>query len=400
MCNNARGLQIGKVAKAISSFGCDIAFVAGQPIAEKADSKSKSCDFRVVYVPYPLNYVSYETLSRKVNKLWARVLNVKYRRAWINRAYNATERLVKDLNPDAILTSSSPIDPHLVGLRLRKNTEIPWIASFSDPWPPKVLPLPYNKGRFRLLSPCEMHLARKVLRACDAVHMLTSHAIKLVEQRVGVPIRDKSWVIPHIGSEAPRLWQKIEPGWLVHIGHLSRERVSYPLLEAIRETALSYPERFKGLICIGSICSEFRALIRETHMERFVKLRNQVSPYEAAQVAVKSTALLVIEANMLQSPFLPSKFADYAMTGRPIIAVTPPLSPIRDYLTIYKGGYAVRHDATEISDALRSVFLEQGCTMKETDVTNHGDSLRYVFKADNVAAGYLAMLQSALKKKR
>ena len=120
-----------------------------------------------------------------------------------------------------------------------------------------------------------MHLLRKVLRACDAIHMPNSHAIKLVEERVGVPIRDKSWVIPHIGSEVPRLSQKIEPGWLVHIGYLSRERVSYPLLEAIRETALSYPERFKGLLCIGSICSEFRALIRETHMERFVKFRNQ-----------------------------------------------------------------------------------------------------------------------------
>ena len=59
---------------------------------------------------------------------------------------------------------------------------------------------------------------------------------------------------------------------------------------------------------------------------------------------------------MPMSPFLPSKFADYACAEKPIIAITPEESPIRSYLAAYGGGIPVQHDTDEIIAAILKVF--------------------------------------------
>jgi hypothetical protein len=92
-------------------------------------------------------------------------------------------------------------------------------------------------------------------------------------------------------------------------------------------------------------------------------------------IANRAVALLVLEADMPESPFLPSKFADYARVGRPIIAVTPNRSPIRQYLNQYGGGCAVTHDRQEISRAIGMVLKnEANHIIKNSTLSNQFSS--------------------------
>ena len=95
---------------------------------------------------------------------------------------------------------------------------------------------------------------------------------------------------------------------------------------------------------------------------------------------------------MPQSPFLPSKFADYARIGRPILTITSPESPIRDYMDRYGGGLAVTHTASEIAEAIRVLFTDQvWIDRQERPLTNE---LASCFTPETVAGEYTKMFHS------
>jgi hypothetical protein len=113
---------------------------------------------------------------------------------------------------------------------------------------------------------------------------------------------------------------------------------------------------FKGLMLIGNVCNKVKLLIEEYDLSNHVILIGHKNQSDAMKVAFECSALLVIEAKMLFSPFLPSKFVDYISTNTPIIAITPPISPIRDYSKNMNNCYVVNHDKYEIYSAISRIF--------------------------------------------
>ena len=118
-------------------------------------------------------------------------------------------------------------------------------------------------------------------------------------------------------------------------------------------------------------------------------------PERAAEIMLAAQALLVVEADMRISPFLPSKFADYAYAKRPILAITPPVSAIRDYLAKYGGGKAVSHNTSEIAAAIRDVFSEERCFGNDSTSLQE-EQLSSAFSSDVVGAAYAKMFRSVV----
>ncbi|OQW92461.1 MAG: hypothetical protein BWK78_01665 [Thiotrichaceae bacterium IS1] len=362
-------------------------------------NKKTDNSFTVHYVPFPQERARYTMISKIWHKLLYDISLINPWSTWVRKTLAIALKIVKEHQPDIILTSSTPFVSHLVGLHLKHKTHIPWIASFSDPWPPQILPSPYNVHTIPMVRNLQMRSLRQVLTSCDAVLMPNQQAIKLVETKSHVSIRSKSWSIPHIGSKIiTDSGNKEEAGWLAHIGDLSRERVCQPLLEAVRTSVLNKVEGFRGLLLVGNVCSEFRELVRQLNMESYVKIHGRVSSEDAMNIAAQSTALLVIEANMPQSPFLPSKFADYACTGRPIIAVTSHESPVREYLEKLGGGYAVSYHWEEIYRSIEKVFQ---CGGPEFDNRNtcENSELSNFFEANTVCKQYLEIFQTLIQRR-
>jgi hypothetical protein len=136
-------------------------------------------------------------------------------------------------------------------------------------------------------------------------------------------------------------------------------------------------------------------MISQTNTAHLVKMLPAVSAEDAMVNAASSTAVLVIEADMPESPFLPSKFADYAVTGRPIIAVTPRISPIRDYLDRCGGGCAVVHNRGEIVAAIRDAFVEKDSACSPHDPSGN-NQLAEFFIPKHIADQYMQMMQDVI----
>jgi len=385
---NARAQQMATVAKALGPAGCEVAVVAG--LAPEV-AETPVWDSAVRYVPTE-SMPSGGARARRLRWGYRRFVNSWRRRRWPARACRACLEVLREFRPDVMMTASMPDASHQVGLLLRRKTRIPWVAFFSDPRPPAILPGPYRHRKSVVRQALEMRLIRQVLRECTAVVMTSRYALPLMESGTGVNILRKSFTIPHVASQPASAAARTDRR-LVHLGDLTPHRVSGALLEAVKLAAAEIPDRFGGLLCVGNVCEGFRALSREMDMEGLVACHGYVPESKAKEFAAAAHALLVLEADMAESPFLPRKFADYAATGRPIIAITPPASAIRDYMRRHGGGVAAAHNPQEIAAAIRAVFAN-GPARHEDKPDGGAGGLAAVFSATAVGAQYVELFDA------
>lgn len=382
----ARAIQMQKVVDALHAGGCAVCVVAGRDDACGA----------VPRFSYPVEYIA----TGRMTDMWqakgaarraaGRVRNMYVRTRWISAAARKAARLADTFRPNVLLTVSEPYDSHLAGLRLRRRRSIPWVTYFSDPAPLAALPPPYNRQTSSLMNRLEIRAVRPSLTTCDAILMTNQHGVRCMERAFGLPLAWKSACVPHIGTPPWRSVPCTNPR-LTHVGDLYR-RLSVPLLEAVRRAAQEVPG-FPGLLFVGDIPDALNELVRRQGVEPWVEVRERLPHAAAQELAASSRALLVIEAAMPESPFLPSKFADYAMTGRPILAITPRASAIRDYLTRYGGGIAVEADADRIFAAIQTLYAASGAGDAGTGRGGPG-KLAALFSQEAVAARYIEIFQS------
>ncbi len=53
---------------------------------------------------------------------------------WNNFAVKKAKEIIAEFNIDKVITTGPPHSTHLVGLKLKKNLKVKWIADFRDPW--------------------------------------------------------------------------------------------------------------------------------------------------------------------------------------------------------------------------------------------------------------------------
>lgn len=354
--NSARTIQFAKVVDAIKSAGIIthvIALANSENYIGMSNNnqgiylvnKNKGTNIRGGYV--------FNRLKAKYNSCFP------YQKDTVQKSIKKAISIIRTKKPDCIITSSNPIESHIVGLSLKVKTGLPWIASFSDPRPSSILPPPYCNNTKYIQSIFEKYWITKILQHCDAVQMPSIYGIMLTEKAFGLPINGKSYAIPHIGPIPLENTDLKYKGWMVHAGKLVKSRISTHFLLAINEAHKQIPDYFKGLLCVGIVCPEFVAKIKELNLEKMVKIIDQVPHEEAIKIIGSASAVVVLEANMKVSPFFPSKFAEYAYIGKPILAVTPNVSAIRDYIKKLGGAIAVTHDKKEINNGIRQIFSDE-----------------------------------------
>ena len=211
--------------------------------------------------------------------------------------------------------------------------------------------------------------------------MFTAYGLQLMNDAYHIDIIKKGIVIPHIGEtlEIKHIDNNGSNGNLIHVGRI-KNRLSEELFLAIRQFYHNNSSVFKGITCVGKFVSEVESLSRELHMENIVHVINQVSHEEALRIISEGSAILIIEAKMEFSPFFPSKFSEATFSGKPIIAITPEKSAIRNYFERYGGGIAVKHNENEIIKALNTIFKASENELNEMIVQQKQLSCQFSYK--------------------
>lgn len=255
------------------------------------------------------------------------------KRVWMPAALQAARAALAAAPADVIVSFAQPWTNHLIGLRLHRETRLPFVAHFSDPW----VDSPYFRRRGLIRQKAEAW-EREVVEAAARVIFVNTHTRDRVMAKYPESWKTKSSVIPqsHEPSAvaAPSRITGARAMRVVYTGRFyDGIRTPSALLRALAELHRESP--LDGRIEIEFVGADMEVYSREAArlgIDRFVTFTGRVPPPDARARAATADVLLVIDADSDGSLFLPSKLIEYLPFRRPILGLTPVAGPSADLI--------------------------------------------------------------------
>lgn len=322
-----QAIQIGRL---LYHLGETIVAVSGVENGEPCDAKLYPNFDNKMYARIKVPFVN-KVRTTQFGKFFSKLYTVfsiypdKYRN-WIDTAEDEILKWAEntDFEPDIILTFGQPMSDHLLGLRLNKYFNKPWIAHFSDPWVDNIyrLSLPFSKFVNRSME-------SQVIENAQAVIFTSEETLELVMSKYPVGWGGKAYYLPH--SIQPDLYDAlVKPSEneyiLRYIGNLYGKRSPRPLFEALSQTIAMNRELLYNVKIefIGNMPGRFRRLLKKyPEIIDTINLQQPVGYKESLDLMQSAHCLLVIDAPDDKSVFFPSKLVDYIGAGKYIFAITP-----------------------------------------------------------------------------
>jgi glycosyltransferase involved in cell wall biosynthesis len=240
---------------------------------------------------------------------------------WIKPSVAYLKNYIQENNIDTVITSGPPHSLHLIGMKLKTQVPIDWIADFRDPWTTigyheklKLSAYASNEHEF---------LERKVLNGADRI-IVTSQSTKAeFLKKTNQPIT----VITNGFDEEKVAKQSLDEKFsLAHIGSFLSERNPIILWECLSDLVKEVPGFADHLEIklIGTISKDILDTIHNYNLSDYLNYLGYVSHQEALIHQRKSQVLLLIEINSRNTiSIIPGKLFEYMVSQRPIIAIGP-----------------------------------------------------------------------------
>ncbi|MBN1971822.1 MAG: hypothetical protein JW870_20855 [Candidatus Delongbacteria bacterium] len=372
---SARAIQMTRVINALISF-TDLSITL---ITESnVNDIEKKKNLEVYYIKQEL----FSFFGKK--KMFGMLLNdiiFLRKQTFINNGITIARRIIKEKNIGTIMTVSTPFDAHSIGLVIKsENPKVKWITFFSDIWPLSLAPKPYDENKFS--ARIKYKKAQKVIEQCEGIITPSIYTIDIIKSNFK-PFA-KMISVPHCIGNRSILRDKVIPGFIVHSGIISKERINEALIIAIKELAAENPN-FKGLIQIGPVHKQFQKLINKHKCSNIFTL-GHLPEIVANNIQSQFEIGLIIEAPMKElSPFMPSKITDIIQLNRKVVSITPSKSVLSDFSRKYKGIFCCEYT----KDAIKQCIVEA----LTSDEIISNDSMD-IFRPEIIAESYLKFINS------
>lgn len=271
---------------------------------------------------------------------------------WVKPSVRYLKKYIRDHQIDTIVTSGPPHSLHLIGLQLKKELNLTWLADFRDPW----TTIGYHKALklSRYAEKEHKKLEREVLNSADTI-IVTSKTTKAEFEAITskpIEVITNGYDVENVGKQV--LDEKFT---LAHIGSFLSDRNPKLLWEVLREL-IEEKEDFKShfqLKLIGKISQEILDAITQHNLYDFVNNLGYVSHKEALEHQRKSQVLLLIEINSPETKsIIPGKVFEYLVSERPIIAIGPKDSDFAEIIASTNTGVFFTYDE---KDKLKQTIL-------------------------------------------
>src|SRR5260370_2166459 len=314
----------------------------------------------VVRIPPTLQknpFASLVSAIRYQTWLWAR---------WTAETVRQAKQFHQNSPFDVVYSRSLPMFGHIAGYWCAKELDLPWIANLNDPWDFHHFPVGFlNEDRKDNIGLSDFWM-RRTFRNADLV-TYPSHRLRDYQATLST-IPHRSEIIPHVGNsevfQESGVYGNKANFHLVHAGKLGSNeftgRSTAGLLEGLRLFLNDYIEArdHTRLTLVGPEDQATQQRIRHLGLEGTVVSVGRTD-YEASLKYIQSaTACLLVEAEMAEGIFLPSKLVDYISARKPILALSPRVGVVAD---LVPGGGITRVDAGDacgIRDAMHGLYVD------------------------------------------
>lgn len=331
--------------------------------------------------------------SPKTNKLSAVGSALRYKALtyprWISTVIAKAQLLHTANKFDVVYSRSMPMEAHIAGFWISKHLGIPWIANINDPWDWHHYPHA-EKQNTSLYQSISNYWLRRTISNADLVTYPSHRLWKFHEKISG--IRHRAEVLAHIGygiREAPDR----EVFTIVHAGKLGletkRRRSPLPILQALKIVQNRIPETNDKLrvLFIGQEEDGIRNLVKDYELNQIVKCTGRVHYEESLKCIASAHLCLLIEMQMQEGIFLPSKLADYVAAGKPVLAVSPKDGVLNDL----SGNSEICRVDSDDPNAIADAIIHYYIAFKNNELESCAPSkdLRAKFDEENVVGRFL-----------
>jgi len=250
---------------------------------------------------------------------------------WVKPSVKYLSKYIQENEIETIITTGPPHSLHLIGLALKKERNVKWIADFRDPW----TTIGYHKALKLTTSSAKKHkdLEKEVMNVADELLVTSPTTKKEFESITNKPIH----VITNGYDVEKVIKQPLDEKFtLAHIGSFLSDRNPQILWEVLSEL-IQENEQFAAnfqLKLIGATSQEVLDLISKFGLNNYVNNLGYMSHQEAVEHQRKSQVLLLIEINSEETKsIIPGKVFEYIVSERPIVAIGPEGSDFAEIIT-------------------------------------------------------------------
>jgi glycosyltransferase involved in cell wall biosynthesis len=272
---------------------------------------------------------------------------------WVNPSVRFLRDYLRKNPVDLMITTGPPHSMLLIGLKLKKYLDIPWLADFRDPWTEIDF---YH--RLKLTSWADRKhrtLEKKVLKSADIVTTVSPYLKNTTEKLAGRRVD----VIYNGFDPEDFQFVKVEGDSLFtisHYGAFNRDRNPSALwraLQILKENSDDFA-RMLRIQLIGQTDESILREIRESGLEENLKLEGHLPPREGLQLLSGSQVLLLpLNDAPNVKGILPGKMYEYLALQRPILAIGPSDGDFAEILHSTHAGITCNfQDTTKMVDSL------------------------------------------------
>ncbi|WP_308993564.1 glycosyl transferase family 1 [Mariniflexile litorale] len=288
------------------------------------------------------------------------------RKGWVKPSVAFLLEYISKENIGTIITTGPPHSLHLIGLQLKEQLGVKWIADFRDPW----TTIGYHKQLRLTASSKAKHktLEKQVLTTANQIIVTSFTTKKEFQQITNQPIE----VITNgYDNESVVGFEMDSKFTLAHIGSLLSKRnpeVLWRVLSDLISENISFSKDFQ-LNFTGFVSDDVLHSIEKYDLGNYVNNIGYVSHKEAIVFQKKSQILLLIEIDSDDTKcIIPGKLFEYMVSYRPIIALGPKESDVKKIIKETNTGNYFNYGDY---DLLKSTILEHHKAYKNNSLQVH-----------------------------
>ncbi|MDH5690010.1 MAG: glycosyltransferase family 4 protein [Candidatus Bathyarchaeota archaeon] len=310
-----------------------------------------------IYRAYSFKNMVSNFALREIRKLLGWSCLASYMIEWLPFALLKGKEVLEKETIEAIISRSTPFASHLVALKLKSLSGVPWIADFSDPWTQN----PYLER----VTALDESLERAVVLAADKIIFTNIYAKKLLLNKYKSIKEERVIVIPNQYDPEDFAKQEKVPAskvfTVVHTGNFYEARSPETFLKALRmlKDQEGFAEKIKVKL-IGKVNHKLRCLISKYRLEDIVETIRTIPHKNVLHNLHTADILLLIDAPTDElSPFLPLKLVEYICVRKPILAITPLKGASGDVVRSTKTGIIISpNDINGIKDVIKRFYQQ------------------------------------------
>ncbi len=274
------------------------------------------------------------------------------RKFWVVPSVKFLKRYLSENKIDAIITTGPPHSMHLIGLKLKQQLGIKWMADFRDPWTEidYFHQLPLSKKAIKK----HHYLEQEVLKNADKVLVVGNTMYESYANFSNNVVTVTNGFDGEITTTETELDSKFT---ITHIGLMNADRNPKMLWDVLADICIENEEFVKDfkLKLIGKVDESVLRAISEKNLKNNIQLISYVSHKEVVNYQKKSQVLLLIVNNVPSAKgIITGKIFEYLMAKRPILAIAPKNGDLAEILKNTNAGIVV--DFNEKNELKRAIL--------------------------------------------